>query len=54
VSPTLSTVEQKGYEMGAEAMRMLIRQMESGMVSTEYETRVFTPILQPRESTQVK
>ncbi|MBP5419753.1 MAG: LacI family DNA-binding transcriptional regulator [Bacteroidales bacterium] len=54
VSPTLSTVEQKGYEMGAEAMRILIRQMESGVVSTEYETRVFTPILQPRESTQVK
>ncbi len=52
VSPTLSTVEQKGYEMGAEAMRMLIRQMESGIISTEYETRVFTPILQPRESTR--
>ncbi|MBR6252071.1 MAG: LacI family DNA-binding transcriptional regulator [Bacteroidales bacterium] len=52
VSPTLSTVEQKGYEMGAEAMRMLIRQMESGIINTEYETRVFTPILQPRESTR--
>ena len=51
-SPTLSTVEQKGYEMGAEAMRMLIRQMESGIITTEYETRIFTPILHPRESTK--
>lgn len=52
VSPTLSTVEQKGYDMGAEAMRMLIRQIESGIITTEYETRIFTPNLQPRESTQ--
>ena len=54
VSPTLSTVEQKGYEMGAEAMRMLIRQMEEGVASSEYETRIFTPILRPRESTKRK
>lgn len=52
VSPTLSTVEQKGYEMGAEAMRMLIQQIENGIAEVDYETRVFTPILRPRESTR--
>lgn len=52
VSPTLSTVEQKGYEIGAEAMRMLTRQIESGIINLDYETRVFTPILRPRESTK--
>lgn len=52
VSPTLSTVEQKGYEMGAEAMRMLIKQIEEGIVNLDYETRIFTPILHPRESTR--
>lgn len=54
VSPTLSTVEQKGYEMGSEAMRMLIRQIDEGTVGLDYETRVFTPILHPRESTRKK
>lgn len=50
--PTLSTVEQKGYEIGQEAMRMLARQIESGLVEVEFETRIFTPVLHPRESTQ--
>lgn len=52
VSPTLSTVEQKGYEMGAEAMRMLTKMIESGTMPLDYETRVFTPTLRPRESTR--
>lgn len=51
VSPTLSTVEQKGYDIGAEAMRMLTQQIEKGIVETNFQTRVFTPTLQVREST---
>lgn len=52
VSPTLSTVEQKGYEIGAEAMRMLTRQIEGGVMNSDFETRMFTPVLHPRESTR--
>lgn len=53
-SPTLSTVEQKGYEIGQEAMRMLSKQIEDTLVEVEFETRIFTPVLRPRESTQKK
>ncbi len=54
VSPTLSTVEQKGHEMGAEATRLLLKQIEMGIITTDFETRIFTPILHPRESTRRK
>lgn len=50
-SPTLSTVEQKGFEIGQEAMTMLARQIEGGIVEVDFETRIFTPVLHPREST---
>ncbi len=49
--PPLSTVEQKGYEIGQEAMRMLSAQIENALVEVEFETRIFTPVLHPREST---
>ncbi len=49
--PSLSTVEQKGYEIGQEAMRMLSVQIETGLVEVAFETRIFTPVLHPREST---
>lgn len=51
VSPTLSTVEQKGYEIGREAARMLIDQIQSEVIPIDYETRIFTPTLHAREST---
>ncbi len=49
--PSLSTVEQKGYEIGQEAMRMLSVQIETELVEVAFETRIFTPVLHPREST---
>lgn len=49
--PTLSTVEQKGFEIGQEAMTMLAQQIEAGLVAVDFETRIFTPVLHPREST---
>ncbi|MCF0191174.1 MAG: LacI family DNA-binding transcriptional regulator [Marinilabiliaceae bacterium] len=51
-SPTLSTVEQKGFSIGEEAARMLINKIEEGPVPLEYETHIFTPLLRIRESTR--
>lgn len=52
VSPTLSTVVQKGYDIGYEAARMLISQIDNELVTLEFETRIFTPELRVRESSQ--
>lgn len=52
VSPTLSSVVQPGYKMGCEAMNMLLRQIESDIITLDYETHVFTPTLKVRESTK--
>lgn len=52
VSPTLSSVVQSGYEIGCEAMNMLIKQIDSDIITLDYETRVFTPTLKVRESTK--
>ena len=52
VSPTLSSVVQSGYEIGCEAMNMLIKQIDTDIITLDYETRVFTPTLKVRESTK--
>jgi len=52
ISPTLSSVVQSGYEIGYEAMNMLIKQIDSDIITLDYETRVFTPTLKVRESTK--
>ncbi len=52
IEPALSTVQQKGYEMGHVAAEMLINQVERGLVEVDYETRIFTPALIIRKSTQ--
>lgn|SRR5574344_1728513 len=52
--PTLSTMEQKGYNIGKEAAEMLIQQIEDGLVNINFETRVITPVLHTRESTMRK
>jgi len=49
--PPLSTVEQKGIEMGQEAVKLLIKQIEENEVTTESSTKVLTPVLRIREST---
>ncbi len=52
VSPTLSTVIQKGYNIGHEAARMLISQIDDELVTLEFETRIFTPELCVRGSSK--
>ena len=52
VNPTLTTVEQKGYEMGREAVDLLIRRLNcktsAGYV---FQTKVFAATLKTRDST---
>jgi LacI family transcriptional regulator len=52
VSPTLSTVEQKGYEIGAEAVKLLINKIENETPTDSFQTKVITPTLIARGSTQ--
>ncbi|MFW6043658.1 MAG: LacI family DNA-binding transcriptional regulator [Marinilabiliaceae bacterium] len=49
--PPLSTVEQKGYETGREAMRLLLQRLENPGIEINYQTKVLTPTLKHREST---
>ncbi len=49
--PTLSTIEQKGYEMGAEAMSFLFGQIDNENEDDKYQTKVLSPSLVIREST---
>ena len=50
--PTLTTVEQKGYEMGREAVRLLIQRLANPGVQIGYQTKVITPFLKKRNSTK--
>ncbi|WP_066628054.1 LacI family DNA-binding transcriptional regulator [Labilibacter marinus] len=49
--PPLSTVEQKGIEMGKEAIQLLINQIENEEETYTPQTKVLTPVLRIREST---
>ncbi len=49
--PPLSTVEQKGVEMGKEAIQLLINQIENDKESHIPQTKTLTPVLRIREST---
>ena len=51
-SPTLTTVEQKGYEMGREAVRLLIQRLANPGVQIGYQTKVIAPFLKKRNSTK--
>ena len=51
VEPSLTSVEQNGYEMGREAMSLLIDQIESGLVVNRCVTRALVPKIKEREST---
>lgn len=48
--PKLTTVEQKGYEMGREAVRMLIERLENPDKEEGFETKTFSATLKLRES----
>lgn len=49
--PSLSTVEQKGYEMGKEAVRFLLNKIENENLADSFQTKVLTPTLVVRDST---
>ncbi len=49
--PPLSTVEQKGIEMGKEAIQLLINQIENEGELHTFQTKTLTPVLRIREST---
>lgn len=51
VSPTLTTVEQKGYEMGKESVQLLIQRIENPEAVKHPRIRVFESTLKVREST---
>jgi DNA-binding LacI/PurR family transcriptional regulator len=53
-SPTLSTVEQKGYEIGREAVKLLLWRIENPESNEPFQTKVLTPELRARESTDIK
>ena len=52
IEPTLTTVDQPGFEMGQEAARLLIRQIEAGEKDQEPtpETRILKTKLIVRDS----
>ncbi|MBW6491837.1 MAG: LacI family transcriptional regulator [Lentimicrobium sp.] len=49
-APTLSTIEQNGFEMGRQAVEMLIRRIENPSTFIDFETRVIPVILEKRAS----
>ena len=50
-NPPLSTIEQKGYEMGTEAVSLLLHKIENETPSDSFQTKVLMPSLIAREST---
>jgi LacI family transcriptional regulator len=48
--PKLTTVEQKGYDMGKEAVGMLIERLENPDKEKGFETKTFSATLKLRES----
>jgi LacI family transcriptional regulator len=51
ICPTLTTVEQNGYEMGFEATRFLLERIAQGNVELAPRRKVFEPVLIKRDST---
>ena len=50
--PPLTTIEQKGYEMGKEAITLLLNKIENETSIDSFQTKVLTPTLIARESTR--
>ncbi|MEE4178565.1 MAG: LacI family DNA-binding transcriptional regulator [Bacteroides sp.] len=48
--PKLTTVEQKGYAMGREAVQMLINRLEHPDLAGEFQTKIFAATLKLRDS----
>jgi DNA-binding LacI/PurR family transcriptional regulator len=52
--PPLTTVEQKGYEIGMEAIKILINKIENEDSADSFQTKVIPPTILIRESTERK
>jgi LacI family transcriptional regulator len=50
IEPALTTIEQKGFEMGLEAVRLLLQRLNNPAADISYQTRVFKPTLTVRNS----
>ncbi len=50
VQPRLTTIEQKGYEMGQEAARLLLARIENQETEADYQTKIFPVTLKVRDS----
>jgi DNA-binding LacI/PurR family transcriptional regulator len=53
-SPTLTTIEQNGYEIGYEATRFLLDRISKCKTAIAARKKVFAPVLVKRESTDRK
>jgi len=49
--PTLTTVEQKGYEIGKEAVKLLLARIDNPELHEPFQTKILTPELRQRDST---
>ncbi len=49
--PPLTTIEQKGYEMGREAINLLLNKIENESFADNFQTKVLSPSLIARAST---
>jgi len=50
IHPELTTIVQKGYEMGRESVKMLLRRLNNPAADINYQTKVFKPTLIIRQS----
>jgi len=50
INPQLTTVVQKGYDMGRESVKMLLRRLNNPAAEINYQTKVFKPSLIVRQS----
>ena len=50
IKPELTTVVQKGYEMGRESVKILLQRLNNPAADIDFQTKVFKPTLKIRES----
>jgi LacI family transcriptional regulator len=50
INPELTTVVQKGYEMGRESVKLLLQRLNNPKADINYQTKVFKPTLKIRQS----
>jgi LacI family transcriptional regulator len=50
INPKLTTVVQKGYEMGRESVKLLLQRLNNPAADINFQTKVFKPTLKIRQS----